>query len=168
MCYSKLSSLLNSPSHDVRTLFQCPTKSGCKGSANRMKYQIYLSISEMPLTFRLRSRLKLVQTERKCKFICDFPPTRYESVGCLWLLRAANVVCDDGNFSFLKECDLSLATYLQAAKQINLGNHMAVVQLIVTPSVTLHYISLHSSPLIAPPLWGLPLEEGRVHDSLFS
>ena len=37
----------------------------------------------------------------KIKFICDFPPTRYESVGC-----------DDGNFSFPKECDLSPAAYL--------------------------------------------------------
>ena len=29
-----------------------------------MKYQIYLSISEMQPTFKLRSRLKLVQTDR--------------------------------------------------------------------------------------------------------
>ena len=65
MCYSKLSSLLNSPSHDVRASCERSTKSGCKGSANRMKYQIYLSISEMPPTFRLRSRLKIVQTKRK-------------------------------------------------------------------------------------------------------
>ena len=92
MCYSKLSSLLNSPSHDVRVPRGRSTKSGCKGSANRTKYQIYLSISEMLPTFRLRSRLKLVQTERKCKFICDFPPTRYESVGC-----------DDGRFISPKE-----------------------------------------------------------------
>ena len=51
MCYSKLSSLLNSPSHDVRAFFRCSTKSGCKISANRTKYQIYLSISEMPPNF---------------------------------------------------------------------------------------------------------------------
>ena len=30
-------------------------------------------------------------------------PTRYESVGCLWPLRAANVVCDDGRFISPKE-----------------------------------------------------------------
>ena len=32
-----------------------------------MKYQIYLGISEMQPNFKLRSRLKIVQTERKCK-----------------------------------------------------------------------------------------------------
>ena len=71
----------------------------------------------MPPTFRLQSRLKLVQTERKCKFICDFPPTRYESVGC-----------DDGNFSFLKECDLLLAAYLQTAKQIKISARQPLLQ----------------------------------------
>ena len=49
----------------------------------------------MQPTFKLQSRLKLVQTDQILIWV--FPPTRYESVGC-----------DDGNFSSLKECDLSL------------------------------------------------------------
>ena len=32
-----------------------------------------------------------------------------------------SVGCDDGNFSFSKECDLSLTAYLQAAKQIKIS-----------------------------------------------
>ena len=51
MCYSKLSSLLNSPSHDVRAFFKGSTKSGCKDSANRAKMQIYLRFSEVPPIF---------------------------------------------------------------------------------------------------------------------
>ena len=46
--------------------------SGCKGSANRTKYQIYLSISEMQPNFKLRSRLKVVQGERKTKTSFEF------------------------------------------------------------------------------------------------
>ena len=70
MCYSKLSSLLNSPSHDVRTLFQCPTKSGCKDSANREKMQIFLRFSEVPPIFKACvASIKVVQTERKTKFL---------------------------------------------------------------------------------------------------
>ena len=42
---------------------------------------------------------KLVQGERKSKFICIFPPTRYESVGC-----------DDCWFISTKECDLLLTS----------------------------------------------------------
>ena len=41
--------------------------SGCKGSANRTKCQIYLSISEMQPTFKLRSRLKLVKNADTAK-----------------------------------------------------------------------------------------------------
>ena len=41
------------------------TFSGCKISANRTKYQIYLNISEVQPIFNLQSKLKLVQTERK-------------------------------------------------------------------------------------------------------
>jgi hypothetical protein len=43
------------------------TFSGCKDSANRTKYQIYLDISEVQPIFNLQSKLKLVQTERNTK-----------------------------------------------------------------------------------------------------
>ena len=42
--------------------------SGNKISARRAKYQIYLNISEPPPNFKLRSRLKVLQVERKSKF----------------------------------------------------------------------------------------------------
>ena len=50
----------------------------------------------------------IVQGERKRKFICSFPPTRYESVGC-----------DDGNFSSPKEYDEVIISLYSAAKPIN-------------------------------------------------
>ena len=45
---------------------------GCKGSVNRMNFQIILRNSEMQPTFNSQKKLKLVQTERKNKFICNF------------------------------------------------------------------------------------------------
>ena len=49
------------------------TFSGCKDSANRMKYQIYLEFSEVKPIFNARkATLKLVQTERKTKFYLSF------------------------------------------------------------------------------------------------
>ena len=40
----------------------------CKISARREKMQVYLQFSEPQPNFKLRSRLILVQGERKCKF----------------------------------------------------------------------------------------------------
>ena len=44
---------------------QAPLEIGCKGSANRTKYQIYLDIFEMQPTFERSS--KIVQIERSSK-----------------------------------------------------------------------------------------------------
>ena len=40
-----------------------------------MKYQIFLSISEMQPTFNLQSKLKLLYFPLSAKFICDFSST---------------------------------------------------------------------------------------------
>ena len=51
--------------------------SGCKGSTNRTKYQIFLRISEVQPNFKLRSRLKVVQGERKTKTSFEYLPFPY-------------------------------------------------------------------------------------------
>ena len=80
MCYSKLSSLLNSPSHDVRASHERPTKSGCKDSANRAKMQIYLRFSEVQPIFKLQSRLELVQIELDFYFAFSEKPPNFKQL----------------------------------------------------------------------------------------
>ena len=47
-----------------------------------MKYQIYLNISEVQPTFCLRSKPKLLQGEKKSKFIGDFSEPKLHVGNC--------------------------------------------------------------------------------------
>ena len=72
---------------------------GCKDSANRTKCQIYLNISEVPPIFKLLGRLKIVQGERKSKFICIFPSRRLSS-NCEVRLKIVQPMNEANVFSF--------------------------------------------------------------------
>ena len=63
-----------------------------KGSASRAKCQIYLSISEAPPNFKLRSRLKLVQERNLIYLSISEAPPNFKLRSRLKLVQERNLI----------------------------------------------------------------------------